>query len=102
VPLIWDVVHDISPVLENQVVRELKCWISAVEFMKIHPRRVNWAGPLDQKFVTAARQPALNDFDGLQASTPMSDWGQHPWTGRRLAVELLEQPYMECIMQLGN
>jgi hypothetical protein len=103
VPLIRDAVHDIPPALENQVVRKLKCWISAMKLIKMHPSRVRCrlSGPPDQKFMTDTRQPTLDDFSGLQTSMPMSDRGQHPWTGRRLAVEFLEQPHMELVMKLG-
>jgi hypothetical protein len=43
-----------------------------------------------QEFMTAAHQPAFDYFCGLQASVPMVNWWQHPWTGWCLTMEFLE------------
>jgi hypothetical protein len=47
------------------------------------------------------RKPTLDYFGGLQASAPMANRRQHPWTGWRLAVEFLEQSHMERVVELG-
>jgi hypothetical protein len=31
--------HDISPSLENELIRELKAWVQASKFIDIHPAR---------------------------------------------------------------
>jgi hypothetical protein len=68
--------HDIYSSLETQLVPELKCWISHMEFVERHPSGLNCRlySPTNKNLTATTGGTAFGHFRQLQAHASMEDW----------------------------
>jgi hypothetical protein len=86
--------HDISPLLERQLILELKCWISGAERLDIFPggRCRGLTLPLDQDLLDAMSDAPTDSAFRLWSNGVVVDrwkWRRSLW---RSAMELHQEP----------
>jgi hypothetical protein len=93
--------HDTSPLLERQLVLELKCWILGVEWLDIFPggRCRGLSFPLYQDLLDATSDALTDSAFRLWNNGAVVD----KWKGRGSllwsAMELLQETYMKHVVQ---
>jgi len=92
--------HDISPLLEKQLVLELEAWKLLAERVEVFPggRLRRFAAPVDEQLANAARQASPLNPSRLWSYHAMVDVWQCRWSRRRHAAELLEGAHMEHVV----
>jgi hypothetical protein len=95
--------HDI-PLPHHQLVLELEGGVQPAKFIEVDPSCIGGVEthPLDQQFMAAAWQTALDDIGGLQPGVAMADGGHYAWTGGLLVVVQFQLPHMEDMVQFGT
>jgi hypothetical protein len=95
--------HDISPLLERQLILELECRISGVERLDIFPggRHRGLPLPLNQDLLDALSDAPTDSSFRLWSNGAVVDrrkWRRSLW---RSAMELLQEAYMEHVVQVS-
>jgi hypothetical protein len=93
--------HDISPLLERQLILELECRISGVKWLNIFPggRRKGLPLPLNQDLLDALSDTPMDSSFRLWSNGAVVDQWKWRRSLRRSAMELLQEAYMEHVVQ---
>ncbi|KAG8059543.1 hypothetical protein GUJ93_ZPchr0002g26664 [Zizania palustris] len=99
-PCIHAAPHDISLLLERQLVLELEEWELAADSVDILPGGRSWsrALPVNKNLPDTMRQTRLDSTVWFRDDYAMADCRKGRWHLRGFAVELLQEAYVEDIM----